>query len=358
MDKTKTHYIYIVISFTLYLFCGCTGRIQRTEGHTTRIFEDMAGRKIEIPLRLERIFIDRHSTLMFYSLDTVRNVNVGFNYTDTEKRYLKKSFYENKPYVIEAGSHEEIVSLKPDIILWSQKLSPDIIEKADILQKKLNIPVILMDMDISRYKEIMRYMGSLLDKEQKSAELISFIESNIDPIPQKIAGIPQDKRKRIYYAEGINGLATDPKGSVHSLLIELCGGDNVARSVDVLPGKGMTSVSIEQIYAWNPEYILVWSGNFDSMSSYKEIKQNKLWSDLNAVKQNKVIQVPWRPFGWIDRPPGMNRLIGYMWLSNTLFPEEMNIDIVKSSQEFFRLFYHYNLSHEEAVQLSNPKPGC
>ena len=157
-----------------------------------------------------------------------------------------------------------------------------------------------MDMDISRYKEIMRYMGSLLDKEQKSAELISFIESNIDPIPQKIAGIPQDKRKRIYYAEGINGLATDPKGSVHSLLIELCGGDNVARSVDVLPGKGMTSVSIEQIYAWNPEYILVWSGNFDSMSSYKELNQEKLWSDRSAVMQNKVMHVAVRQACWLS----------------------------------------------------------
>ena len=63
--------------------------------------------------------------------------------------------------------------------------------------------------------------------------------------------------QRIYYAEGMKGLNTDPSGSVHSLLIDLAGGVNVAQT-DILPGKGMTDVSLEQIYRWNPDLILVW----------------------------------------------------------------------------------------------------
>ena len=348
-----------ILLITFLTVIGCSGNARKAESDKseTRIFTDMAGRDVEIPSELKKIFIDRHSTLMFYSLDTVRNVNVGFRYSDTEKHFLKKSFYGDKPYVIEEGSHEEMIALNPDIILWSQRLTPDVIEKAENLQKKLNIPVVLMDMDIHNYKEIMKNMAMLLGREEKSEEIIGFIEKNIDPIPQKVSAIDDKEKKKIYYAEGMNGLATDPQGSIHSLLIDLCGGVNIAESVEALPGKGMSNVSLEQVYKWNPEYILVWSGNFDSMSSYKEIMNSELWSGLDAVKANNIYQVPWRPFGWIDRPPGMNRLIGYLWLSNLLYPDVMNIDIVEVSREFFKTFYHYDMSVEDARNISNPQPA-
>ncbi len=352
----KKHILIFLIGCLAFSSCVSNNRGVRSDNPEIRIFTDMAGRDVEIPAELEKIFIDRHSTLMFYSLDTVRNVNVGFRYSDTEKHFLKKSFYEDKPYVIEQGSHEEMVALSPDIILWSQKLTPDVIEKAENLQQKLNIPVVLMDMDIHNYKAIMKKMGELLGREEQSEKVVEFIERNIDPIQGKVSEIDDKDKKRIYYAEGMNGLATDPQGSIHSLLIDLCGGVNIAESVEVLPGKGMSNVSLEQIYAWNPEYILVWSGNFDSMSSYKEIKGSDLWCNLDAVKSNNVYQVPWRPFGWIDRPPGMNRLIGYLWLSNLLYPEVVNIDIVEVSREFFKTFYHYEMSAEEAKNISNPQP--
>ncbi len=350
----KNNILILLIGYCC--FVSCIGTTSKSAQSETRIFTDMAGREVEIPVELRKVFIDRHSTLMFYSLDTVRNVNIGFRYSDTEKHFLKKSFYENKPYVIEEGSHEEMVSLDPDIILWSQRLTPDVIEKAENLQQKLNIPVVLMDMDIHNYKAIMKKMGTLLGNEDQADKIVSFIEKNIDPIPGKVSSIEEKEKKRIYYAEGMKGLATDPQGSIHSLLIDLCGGVNIAEAVDVLPGKGMSNVSLEQVYSWNPDYILVWSGNFDSMNSYKEIKQSELWSKLRAVKSNKIYQVPWRPFGWIDRPPGMNRLIGYLWLSNLLYPDKMNIDIVDVSREFFKTFYHYDMSEAEALEITNPQP--
>ncbi|KAA6326359.1 iron complex transport system substrate-binding protein [termite gut metagenome] len=340
--------------FALFALIACQPR-QKAPLSDTRIIIDMAGREVEIPIHVERAFIDRHSVMMVYAVDTTLMVNRVFEYTETEKKYLKPSFYEGKPYVIE-GVVEEIINLKPDIVIYSQFITPENIAMVNNLQEKIQLPVILMDMDITKYKEILTFLGDVLGKEEKTNELVDFIQTYIDPVLAKAKTIPQEQKKTIYYAEGMKGLQTDPSGSVHSLLIDLLGGINIAQT-DVLPGKGMSAVSLEQLYVWQPEIILVWSGNHDGLDSYKEIKANSAWHKLNAVKNNRVYQVPWRPFGWIDRPPGINRLIGLVWLSNLLYPEIYGeTDLVAITQEFFWKFDHYEMTEEEALELLNPQP--
>ncbi|WP_128332024.1 ABC transporter substrate-binding protein [Apibacter sp. HY039] len=345
--------IYVVIFFLLSLISCKKDKVYSEK--ITRTITDMAGRKVEIPVNVQSAFIDRHSVMLVYSFDTLLPVNRVFNYNDSEKKYLTQGFYVNKPLVINENA-EEIIRLQPDIILFSKALTEENRKKADQLQKKVNIPVVLLDNDFHNYKSTLSFLGNVLNKKEKSEKLNNFIRTYVDSIPIKAKQIPENKRKKVYYAEGNKGLKTDPSGSLHSLLIDLVGGINVAQ-VDILPGKGMTGVSIEQIYLWNPDIVLVWSGNYDSKDSYMHIRHDKLWKDLKSVKENKVYQVPWKPFGWIDRPPGINRLIGIIWLSQTLYPEVYTQNLNKITQEYFKEFYHYNLNEEEAAELINPQPN-
>jgi iron complex transport system substrate-binding protein len=63
------------------------------------------------------------------------------------------------------------------------------------------------------------------------------------------------------------------------------------------------------------------------------------------------------PFGWIDRPPGINRLMGFIWLSNLLYPDIYNYkDLTGITKEFFLKFHHYNMTDEEALEILNPQP--
>ena len=326
----------------------------RAAGDERRTITDMAGRTVEIPAEIKSVFTGRHPVHAVYAFDTAITVNNVFNYTETEKKYLKKSFYEGKPFVLEDAS-EEMIRLKPDIILFADFLTPDNIERAAGLQEKVQIPVVLMDNDFLNYKKTLTFLGDLLHKEEKAAELVAFIETYIDPALEKAKTIPQEQKKRIYYAEGMKGLNTDPSGSVHSLLIDLAGGVNVAQT-DILPGKGMTDVSLEQVYRWNPDLILVWSGNFDNMYSYREIRTSPAWQNLDAVKKSAVCQVPWKPFGWIDRPPGLNRLIGFVWLANLLYPDMFPYDMTAVAKAFFLKFYHYEMTDEEAREITSPRP--
>jgi iron complex transport system substrate-binding protein len=315
----------------------------------------MAGRTVEIPDTIAAIFCGRHPIHALYAFDTAITVNNVFRYSETEKKYLKRSFYEGKPYALEDAS-EEIIRLAPDIILFADFLTPDNIERADALQEKVQIPVVLLDNDMLNYKQTLAFLGQLLHKKEKADELIAFIRAYVDPVLEKAKTIPDRRKKRIYYAEGMKGLNTDPSGSVHSLLIDLAGGVNVAKT-DILPGKGMTGVSPEQIYRWNPDLILVWSGNFDGMDSYREIRTSPTWQNLDAVKRNAVYQVPWRPFGWIDRPPGLNRLIGIVWLAQLLYPDLFPYDMNAVAKEFFHKFYHYEMTDGEVREIMDGQPA-
>jgi len=347
--------IFIVLLAGLFLAACGSGSKENKTPDGLRIITDMAGREVKIPNEIGSVFIDRHSVFLLYALDTVISVNNVFQYNESEKKYLKKSFYENKPYVIE-DTREEILRLNPDIVLYSQPITDDEIEKVDLLQETINIPVLLMDVRIDKYKDALTFLGEVLHKSDKASELREFIETKIEPVVEKSGSIPSGQKKRIYYAEGMNGLQTDPSGSIHSYLFDLLGAVNVAEA-GILPGKGMTGVSMEQVYRWNPDMIIVWSGNFDGLDSYKYIRTHKTWSQLDAVKKSEVYQVPWRPFGWIDRPPGLNRLIGIVWLSKILYPDIFTDNIVPVVQEFFEKFYHYSLTEEEAEDIMDPFPS-
>jgi iron complex transport system substrate-binding protein len=49
---------------------------------------------------------------------------------------------------------------------------------------------------------------------------------------------------------------------------------------------------------------------------------------------------PSLPFGWIDFPPSVNRLIGLLWLGQVLYPELFREDLRQEARAFYELFYH------------------
>ena len=39
------------------------------------------------------------------------------------------------------------------------------------------------------------------------------------------------------------------------------------------------------------------------------------------------------------------------WLTNLLYPQAYDVDMVQATQDFYRLFYHHNLTEDEAKEL-------
>jgi iron complex transport system substrate-binding protein len=126
------------------------------------------------------------------------------------------------------------------------------------------------------------------------------------------AGLGEQARPRVYLGRGANGLETGLAGSINVEVIEYAGGRNVAAQA----GRGgLTRVSMEQILAWDPEVILTQEAGFA-----ERVRQDPLWRGVSAVRSGRVHCAPVLPFGWLDGPPSVNRLIGVRWLLEKLHP--------------------------------------
>lgn len=345
MKNYQSRLVHVVLLLTLY--CSFAA------AQSTHVITDMGGRKVTVPKKITRVYIDKHCAMMVNAIAPELTVNMAFELSEEAKQLLSPAFYKGKVYT--QGAAEEILKLHPDIVFMSDELSPSVVEKADKLQAQLHLPVVLLEMDMKGYKSNFTFLGKLFGKPQKAAELVGFIKTYLDVIEKRAKQIPPKARRQVYYAEGPNGLSTDPSGSKHSQIIDFVGATNISKA-KINIGKGLSEVSMEQIMVWNPEVILVWTGSADNLVTYKYVNTDPIWANIRAVKTRQVYQIPWMPYGWFDRPPGTNRILGTIWTANLLYPKIFNYNMVKVTQEYFRKFYHVNLSAAKAKFLINPKP--
>ena len=56
------------------------------------------------------------------------------------------------------------------------------------------------------------------------------------------------------------------------------------------------------------------------------------------------------PFGWLDGPLA-NRLIGAEWLTRRRYPEVPQADLGDRVRDFYRLFYHRDVTDAELETL-------
>ena len=110
--------------------------------------------------------------------------------------------------------------------------------------------------------------------------------------------------------------------------------------------RGLVRASMEQVIVADPEIILTWDRNF-----FDRVGKDPLWAGMRAVREQRVYLAPTAPFGWIDRPPSLNRVIGLKWLAGLFYPEKFPADLRETTRAFYRLFYHVDPSEPELDTL-------
>jgi iron complex transport system substrate-binding protein len=72
------------------------------------------------------------------------------------------------------------------------------------------------------------------------------------------------------------------------------------------------------------------------------------------VRDGRVHLSPKLPFGWVDFPPCVNRLIGLTWLAKLLYPTLFPEDLRALTRDFYARFYHVTPS---AAQIDRVLAG-
>ncbi len=350
--------VVLTVALALAAFASSAGVARAAEGDRT--ITDDAGREVTIPSveSLEKIYFTSPIGQIFcFTLAPELCAGTTMDFTEQELANLPEGTDKLPNLGTLSGGGE----LNPEAILaegiqlifsiTSVEPGESDASFADDLQNQTGIPVVVLNGSFDTTAACYESLGELLGKQDEAKAMADYCTKVAEDVAAAVASVPEDERVSVYYAEGPDGLQTEPTSSTHALVFKLAGAENVAKDLEAEGGKGRTAVSLEQVLAWNPDVIVSWDDQRFEGGADELIRTDPNWSEIKAVKDGRVYTMVQTPFSWLDRPPAVNRFIGLQWLTNLLYPEAYDIDIVATTQEFYSMFYHRDLTEEQVIEL-------
>lgn len=312
-------------------------------------FTDSTGREVEIPKNIDRIAPSGPlAQVVLYTLCPDKLVGLAAEMKDSQTEFIDEK-YRSLPvfgnFYGDTLNMEAIMSAKPQVVIDIGEMKPTAKEDMKGVQDKTGIPSIFIHMELDSMAEAYRTLGKIVGEEDQAEKIASYVEKTLSEAKEKSESIPDDKKVRIYCGSGDAGLTALIKGTVHSDIIDAAGGENVA-DVEQSARGGVSDISMEQLMLWQPDVILFTPG-----SIYSDVDMREEWQGLEAVKDKKVYEVPANPYSWIGQPPSVNRIIGIKWLGNLIYPDVFQYDMKEETKEFYKLFYHCEVTDEQVDQL-------
>jgi iron complex transport system substrate-binding protein len=196
-----------------------------------------------------------------------------------------------------AANAEAIAALKPDLIIDYGDVTPQFREIAARTEAKLGVPYRLIDGRLeaspAAFEEAAKLIGAPRGLELAEASHVLLRHwSALPPGPT------------FYYARGADGLETGFAGSLATGVLEGGNWTNLATGA-----QSLKRVARERIAAWDPEVIVTLDRKFA-----ESVAGDPLWRQRRGGSKRRLLLLPDVPFGWVDRPPSVNRLVGCAWL--------------------------------------------
>jgi iron complex transport system substrate-binding protein len=194
---------------------------------------------------------------------------------------------------------DKVTALKPDLILDYGTTAPRYFDLAKATQQRTGIPTVLLDGSLAEVPRVFRLLGSTLHREERAEALARFSEALL-AMPRK-----PDTALRIICARGPDGLTLAAPGTDLAEPFTRAGWQLV-----VPPGQGPSrQATLDDVRSLDPDVIV-----FTDPAMRTTLAQSEAWRALRAVRDGRAFVAPNMPFGWLDEPPSINRLLGLAWL--------------------------------------------
>ena len=315
-------------------------------------FVDSAERYVVLPDRIGRVMAaDQSAAVLVFVLAPEKLVGWSRPLSREQRAYLPAKFARLQVVGQLTGptptaAADAVARLHPDLIIETGIVSPDAAARVDAIQHQTRIPYILLDGGIQQIPDTLATVGAMLGVADRGQDLAFTARTAISGLRGRLLITESTERPLVYYGLGPDGLDTGLAGSQVMAAIDQAGVINVAAR---LGGGELTRVTREQIFQWNPAIIIAQRRSF-----YNALQRDRGWRGLAAVAKKRVYLAPGEPFGWIDDPAGVNRIIGLPWLTALFYPDVYQEDLRTSVREFYDKFYRTKLTDRQLEALVRP----
>ena len=323
--------------------CGTQSSPQTDD--TTRVFTDSVGREVEVPAQIDKVALSGPmAQIVLFALCPDKLVGVSNAWSTEAEQYLDEKYFTMPEIGQLYGGKGE---LNPETLLQSGaqividvgEPKDGIAEDLDALQEQTGIPFVHITATTETTGDAYRMLGDLLNMKDEAETLAAYCE-NIYDRTVSIAGSVE--KANVLYVTGDMGQNVIAAGSYHAEILDLL--TNNLAVVDEPSSKGTgNEVSMEQILTWDPDVVI-----FAPESIYDTVADDAAWQSVTAIKNGAYYEVPFVPYNWMGFPPSVQRYLGMMWLSKVLYPDATaEYDLFSDVQEYYKLFYHCDLTQAQ-----------
>lgn len=251
---------------------------------------DSTGATVHIPAKPKRIvFLNASNLEIFASLG---GKAVGRPTSNSYPDDIKASL-QGIPEVgqIHAPNLEKIMSLKPDLVVGTN------VPFHVMLRKPLEMAGVPLYLNmINSYEDVLKSVdefGKMAGKEKEAAAKHAEIERDYAELTKDVQKGKGPKVLIIFGAPDSFNMST--KMSFSGDLVERLGGINIANKAENVKDSSFIPLSMEFVAKENPDVVMLitMGGSKEILEKLRaNMRDNVIWHDVNAVKNNRVYQLP------------------------------------------------------------------
>ncbi len=185
---------------------------------------------------------------------------------------------------------EKIIAMQPDLVLVDNMADANVIKQL----RDANMTVYLLDTpsNMEQIKDNLKVLGNIVDEKAKAQDLINWMEQKLKAVSDKIELMTEDQKQTVLDYSEMG--STSGKGTNFDDIVTRAGLINPVSKEGL---EGWPELSKEMIIKYNPQIIILPSWYYDTKVNFyslnEKIKGDKALADIKAVKNNKIISVPY-----------------------------------------------------------------
>jgi iron complex transport system substrate-binding protein len=179
------------------------------------------------------------------------------------------------------------------------------VDRIKLIQDNTGVPAILIDGTLAKAPAAFRQAGTVLGRSDRAEALAELAEDLFASVPPK----PDKPVRVLVLRPGDTPMAAQP-GTPATEVVSMLGWTPVAPpSDDSAHSGGYKPTTAADVATLDPDVIV-----FTGPDAAATVAKDQVLHGLRAVRDGRAFYAPTVPFGWIDEPPSVNRLLGLEWL--------------------------------------------
>lgn len=348
MKKNIRVVVLILCFFTLLSGCAKMPDPADSGFSKTKTITDCIGRNVTIPENPQRVACLYAATAHMLALVDEGGEIVGA--PDGVKRdvvmQIKYPGIKNiaVPYLNGAINTEELLRINADIAL----IRKDTAENAAEVEKlnNLKIPYVVVDFSsVAELQKAITVVGDIFGKRDITDRYVAYMNQTFAYVKEHLNGLSDSEKVTVYHSVN-EATQTYSSGCISAEITIAAGVKNVSLNAGLGIGGNDKNTTLEQIYRWDPQAIIV---NDYNIVPY--IYGNAKWQGLTAVKNKKVIALPvgvsrWGHFGSIE--PQM----GALFIASTFYHTRFqDLNMTQTVMDYYTKFFKLNITKELAQKI-------